>query len=153
MRNSMSGVARWFLALSLLLMAGRALALPAIQTWTTPSGARVFFVENHDLPMIDVSVDFPAGSSFDASNAAGVAALTQLMLRLGAAGLTEDQIATKMADVGAQLSGRFDLDRAGVGVRTLSSERERDVAMGVLASVLQSPIVSAACVRCGRGRA
>ena len=139
MRNSMSGVARWFLALSLVLTAGRALALPAIQTWTTPSGARVFFVENHDLPMIDVSVDFPAGSSFDASNAAGVAALTQLMLRLGAAGLTEDQIATKMADVGAQLSGRFDLDRAGVGVRTLSSERERDVAMGVLASVLQSP--------------
>ena len=40
-------------------------ALLPIQHWQTPSGARVYFVENHDLPMLDLSVDFPAGSGFD----------------------------------------------------------------------------------------
>jgi zinc protease len=61
------------------------------------------------------------------------------MLRFGADGLTEDQISTRIADVGAQLSGRFDLDRAGMGVRTLSSGPEREAAIDVLAKVLQSP--------------
>ena len=36
-------------------------ALP-IQHWEASTGARVYFVESHDLPMLDVSVEFPAGS-------------------------------------------------------------------------------------------
>lgn len=129
---------RWLAAL-LVLLAAPAFALPTIQTWSTPNGARVYFVENHDLPMVDVSVDFPAGSSFDSRAKSGAAGLTQHMLRFGADGLTEDQISLKLADVGAQFSGRFDLDRAGAGVRTLSSEHEREVAIDVLAQVLQHP--------------
>jgi zinc protease len=29
-------------------------AAPKIEHWLAPSGARVFFVENRDLPMLDV---------------------------------------------------------------------------------------------------
>lgn len=129
----------WALAVVAVLAACPASALPTIEAWTTPAGARVYFVENHDLPIVDVSVDFPAGSSFDTRDQSGAAALTQYMLRFGADGLTEVEIADRIADVGAQLSGRFDLDRAGMGVRTLSSAREQDAAIEVLARVLQSP--------------
>jgi zinc protease len=153
MRNSSRIHAKLSLALLLALVTGPALALPAIQTWTTPLGARVYFVENHDLPMIDVSVDFPAGSSFDSKITSGAAGLTQYMLRFGADSLTEDEIATKLADVGAQFSGRFDLDRAGVGVRTLSSGRERDAAIDVLAKVLQTPSFPQAAVEREKARA
>lgn len=139
MRNSRVRGSPWALALLIVLFAGPAAALPSIETWTTPAGARVFFVENHDLPILDVSVDFSAGSSFDRREKSGAAALTQYMLRFGADGLTEDQIANRIADVGAQLSGRFDLDRGGLGVRTLASVREREAAIEVLAQVLQSP--------------
>jgi zinc protease len=139
MPNSLSNWLGWCLALLFAFAASPAVALPSIQNWTTPAGARVFFVENHDLPIVDVSVDFPAGSSYDRREKSGAAALTQYMLRFGADGLTEDQIATRIADVGAQLSGRFDLDRAGMGVRTLSSAHEREAAIEVLAQVLQSP--------------
>jgi zinc protease len=139
MRNrDQSGLPCWLLGL-LFLVATPALALPTIQTWTTPAGARVYFVENRDLPILDISVDFPAGSSFDSRSKSGAAGLTQYMLRFGAEGFTEDQIDMKLADVGAQFLGRFDLDRAGMGVRTLSLERERAVAIDVLAKVLQSP--------------
>lgn len=151
MRNR-GTVAACFLALGFALVAGPAAALPTIQTWSTPSGARVYFVENHDLPMIDVSVDFPAGSSFDSSSTSGVAGLTQYMLRFGADGLTEDQIAMRLADVGAQLTGRFDLDRAGVGVRTLSSERERDAAIDVVSRVLRAPSFPQAAVEREKAR-
>jgi zinc protease len=139
MRNNFWHLLGGAWALALAAVASPALALPTIEHWTTPSGARVYFVENHDLPIVDVSVEFPAGSSFDAKAKSGAAALTQYMLRFGADGLTEEQIANRIADVGAQLTGRFDLDRAGLGVRTLSSAREQEVAIGVLAKVLQAP--------------
>jgi zinc protease len=139
MRNRLSRWPGWALVLVMVLAAKPAVALPSIETWTTPAGARVYFVENHELPIIDVSVDFPAGSSYDKREQSGAAALTQYMLRFGADGLTEDQIANRIADVGAQLSGRFDLDRAGMGARTLSSAAEREATIEVLAKVLQSP--------------
>ena len=44
-----------------------------------------------------------------------------------------------MADVGAQLGGRFDFDRAGLSLRTLSSARERREALDVFARLLRAP--------------
>jgi zinc protease len=116
-----------------------AFAVLPIEQWQTSNGARVLFVETHDLPMLDVAVDFPAGSSRDSRERSGTASLTLRMLGLGAEGLQEDQISEGFADVGAQPSGRFDADRAGLSVRTLSSARERDSALGLLARILQRP--------------
>ena len=115
-------------------------ATPQIQHWQSPSGARVLFVENHDLPMLDVIVNFPAGSSFDVENKSGVANLTHHLLDAGAEGLTEDEISRGMADIGAQFGGSFDQDRASLSLRTLSSAAERDRALDILARVLQHPL-------------
>ncbi|MPZ43915.1 MAG: insulinase family protein [Betaproteobacteria bacterium] len=123
----------------LTIASGSAHALLPIQDWKTSSGARVLFVENHDLPMLDVSVDFPAGSGYDTKDKAGRAAFTQQLLRLGAGGLSENEIARRIADVGANLGGRFDSDRAGVYLRTLSNPAERDPALEVMAKVLLQP--------------
>lgn len=119
-------------------------ALPAhailpIQHWQTSSGARVYFVENHDLPMLDLSVEFPAGAAHNRADKAGLAALTNRLLTAGAEGLSEDEIAQKMADAGAQFGGRFDTDRAGLGLRTLSSAKERRQALDIFGRVLRSP--------------
>lgn len=115
------------------------LASLPIQYWQTASGARVYFVENHDLPMLDISVEFAAGSSMDTVDKSGNANLVQHLLSLGAGGLSEDQIATALADVGAQLNSHFDRDRAGIALRTLSSQRERKQALDIFARVIQSP--------------
>lgn len=117
-----------------------AFATPHIQHWQAASGARVYFVEDHDLPMLDVAVDFAAGSAFDTAEKSGVAGLTQGLLSLGAEGLNEDEIASKMADIGAEMGGHFDADRAGMTLRTLSSAAQRDQALDILARVLQHPL-------------
>ncbi|MFZ1318680.1 MAG: pitrilysin family protein [Candidatus Nitrotoga sp.] len=117
-----------------------ALATPHIQHWTSPSGARVYFVENHDLPMLDLTVTFAAGSSFDVTEKSGLAGLTHRMLDLGAEGLSEDDIARNLADIGAQFGKNFDADRAGISLRTLSSTVERVQALDILARVLQHPL-------------
>src|SRR5882672_3522443 len=115
-------------------------AILPIQHWQTANGARVYFVENHDLPMLDVSVEFPAGAGYDRADKAGLAAMTNRLLDAGMEGMSEDDIARRMADVGAQLGGRFDTDRAGLILRTLSSVKERNQALDVMARVLRGPI-------------
>src|SRR5688500_2939835 len=123
----------------LMMLAQAAHALLPIQTWETQRGARVLFVENRDLPMLDVSVEFPAGAAFDTREKNGAASMTASMLRLGAGGMNEDEIARRLADLGAQFSRRFDSDRAGAGIRTLSSTKERTGALEILAHLLTRP--------------
>jgi len=126
-------------ALGLLLLAQVAHAILPIQRWETSNGARVYFVESPGLPILDVSVEFPAGSVFDTPSRSGLAAMTNRLMRLGADGLGEDEIARRLADVGAQLSSRFDNDRAGLTLRTLSSATERRQALRIFGSVLHKP--------------
>jgi len=126
-------------AAALLFAAFPAQAILPIQHWQTAGGARVYFVENRDLPILDVSVEFPAGAGYDTAEKAGVAAMTHRLLRAGTAKLTEDDVSRRMADVGAQFGGRFDTDRAGLSLRTLSSARERRQALDIMAGLLAGP--------------
>ena len=128
-----------FIGLLTAIIASSAYAAPAIQHWQTVSGTPVYFVENHDLPLLDISVDFAAGSSMDTPAKSGLANLTMHLLDLGAAGLSDNEISKRLADVGAQLGGHFDSDRAGVTLRTLSSAAEREQALDILSKVLQQP--------------
>lgn len=124
----------------LLVLTPVAHATLNIQQWQSHSGAQVYFVENHDLPMLDVAVDFPAGSGFDSAEKSGLAGLTHGLLDLGSEGMNEDDIARKLADIGAELGGNFDPDRSNVALRTLSSSTERDAALAIMARVLQRPL-------------
>lgn len=124
------------------LLLGAALSAQAalpVQHWQTPGGARVYFVESRQLPILDIAVDFPAGSARDPEGQGGLAHLTYALLDQGAGGLSDTDIAHRLADVGALLSGRFDRDRAGVTLRTLTSAAEKEQALDVLARVLQRP--------------
>lgn len=127
-----------FFTAGALLAATTHATLP-IQQWQTAGGARVLFVETHDLPMLDIAVEFPAGASRDPAGRSGVASLTLGLMRTGASALGENEISERLANVGAELSGRFDMDRAGYSLRSLSGRRERSEALGVLEAVLQKP--------------
>jgi zinc protease len=122
-----------------LVAASSASAGLNIQHWQTSQGARVVFVENHDLPMLDLSVSFDAGSARDSRSKSGLANLTRHLMGLGAGWYSERDIAEKLADVGAVMSGHFDSDRAGFSLRSLSGEVERNQAIDLLVSILSQP--------------
>jgi zinc protease len=115
------------------------LAGAKIEHWVSPSGARVYFVESRVLPMLDVQVDFAAGSMFDPAGKSGLAALTLAALDLGAGTRDETAIAEQMADIGANLGGTADTDRASVTLRTLSARDKQEPALDILRSVLHQP--------------
>jgi zinc protease len=127
-------------AIACLLPLRAAWALLPIQHWTLDNGARVYFVENRALPMVDVSVDFPAGYARDTRATSGTANLAIGLMRMGAGGQSENEISARLADVGAQMSTRFDPDRGGYQLRTLSSAAEREQGVAVLARVLLEPV-------------
>ena len=125
-----------------------AVAALKIQSWTLDNGARVAFVENHSIPMLDVSIEFDAGARRDPAGKAGLAGMTNAMLARGiVAGsdaaaepaLSEARILDGYADIAAQRGGGAEMDRAGVTVRTLSSPAERDRAIQLTARLLAQP--------------
>ena len=121
------------------LVAFNSHAAVKIQQWQTSAGAEVYFVENHDLPIVDLSVNFAAGSARDSAEKSGLAGITRYLMALGAAGMSDEVIANKMADIGAVLGGDFDVDRAAFKLRTLSSPREQSQALEIFTKVLQKP--------------
>ncbi len=121
----------------LLLFASLAHAALPIQHWQTASGARVLFVENHDMPMVDFKVEFDAGSARDVREKSGLAKMTSHLMPLGAGKLSEDQVSSGFADIGAEFGGDFTRDSSAFTLRTLSSQRRK--AVDLLAAVLDSP--------------
>ena len=108
-----------------------------INHWQTSVGSDVYFVENHDLPIIDMAVNFPAGSARDTVATSGVAGVTKYMMTLGAAGMNEEVITNKFADIGAILSGELDADRASFKLRTLTGEQAK--ALETFNQILHKP--------------
>jgi zinc protease len=116
-----------------------------IQSWTLDNGARVLFVENHSIPILDLSVTFDAGARRDPAGKSGTAAMTMAMLARGMASgkngdepaLSEAQISDRFADTAAQRGGNLDDDKASLSLRTLVSERE--VSVPLFARLLAQP--------------
>jgi zinc protease len=132
-----------------------------IQSWTQADGARVLFVENHSIPILDLNIDFDAGARRDPTPKAGLAELTNAMLARGVReapiaangseaaasaaqgtvepALNEAQISDAFADTAAQRSGGADTERGGAALRSLSSVAERSAAIRLLARILAQP--------------
>jgi zinc protease len=126
-------------ALCLAMWSSVATAVLPIEHWTTSRGARVFFVRADAIPMLDLSVDFDAGSRHDPPGKSGLASMTAGMLARGVEGLDEAGLAERFADLGANRGGGAGDDRSSVSLRTLTSPRERDAAIDLIARIVSRP--------------
>lgn len=136
-----------------------------IQSWSLANGARVLFVENHSIPILDLNLDFDAGTRRDPVDKAGLAQLTNAMLARGVReqssgaqdgsgsaaarqplpsgtvepALSEAQISDAFADTAAERGGGADTERGSVSLRSLSSLAERSAAIELLARITAEP--------------
>lgn len=121
-----------FAACAWLVATGLAVSLPAaraaipIQHWTQASGAQVFLVESTSIPMLDVQIDFDAGSRRDPAGLAGLASVTASMAGKGVVAskgwpaLDENQLGEAWADLGASFGASAGSDRMSFSLRTLT---------------------------------
>ncbi len=109
-----------------------------IQSWKTAEGAKVLFVEAHELPMFDLRLTFAAGSSQD-QNHPGIALLTNAMLNEGVAGKDVSAIAQGFEGLGADFSNGAYRDMAVASLRSLSDTDKRTPALKLFADVVGKP--------------
>ena len=118
-------------------------AMP-IQQWMTANGAKVLFVETHAIPVLDISVEFDAGSRRDPAGKSGLAALTNALLDKGAFSadghsIPEARILDTFADTGTLHGNKMSMDRAGYSLRVLSGPVESEKAITLMSRFLSMP--------------
>jgi zinc protease len=109
-----------------------------IQTWQTAEGAKVLFVEAHELPMFDMRLTFAAGSSQDQATP-GVAVLTNAMLNEGVKGKDVTAIAQGFEGLGADFTNGAYRDMAVASIRSLSAADSREPALKLFSEVVGKP--------------
>ncbi|MAB96787.1 MAG: peptidase M16 [Pseudomonadaceae bacterium] len=109
-----------------------------IQSWKTKEGAKVLFVEAHELPMFDLRLTFAAGSSQDGDKP-GLAMLTNAMLNEGVPGKDVSAIAAGFEDLGADFGNGSYRDMAVASLRSLSAADKREPALKLFGEVLGKP--------------
>ena len=124
-------------------------ALP-IQHWTQPNGARVYLVESHAIPMVDVQIDLDAGSRRDPATQAGLASVMAGQLSSGmradpksqgpyAQAMDENQLGEAWADLGASFGAGASADRLSFSLRSLSYPDLLDKAVALAARQMAHP--------------
>ncbi|MBC7380979.1 MAG: insulinase family protein [Burkholderiaceae bacterium] len=113
------------LAASLFIATAVQAAIP-IQTWKQPSGTQVYLVESPAIPMVDVQIDFDAGSRRDPADKSGLASVTAGMTSKGVLArgtepaLDENALSEAWADLGASFGASAGSDRMSFSLRTLT---------------------------------
>lgn len=120
------------------LLSTTAVAIPAIETWTTANGARVLLVSTPALPVVDVRIAFDAGAARDEATP-GLARFTSGLLFDGAGALDAQAIASGFERLGAQYGASAERDMAVVSLRSLADAPQLDPAVDLLATILARP--------------
>lgn len=127
-----------------LMATGVQAAIP-IQHWTQDSGAGVWFVPSPALPILDIQIDFDAGSRRDPPQQSGLAGATAQMMLKGVAAtdgqpaLDESALEDAWADLAASFEGSAGRDRMSFSLRTLTDPRILPRAVALAARQLGQP--------------
>lgn len=100
-------------------------AIP-VQHWTQAGGAKVYLIESPAIAMVDVQLDFDAGSRRVPAEQAGLAGVTAALLSKGVAAqggapaLDENALGEAWADLGAYFGASAGTDRFSFSLRSLT---------------------------------
>ena len=121
-----------------------ALTVPAVKSGALPNGVRINVVEQHELPLVQVTLTVTGGSRLD-GDTPGIATFMANMLDEGAG--TRDALAlqSELAYLGANLSTTADWDRVTVGLKV--PVRALPAALALMADVALRPTFRAEEVR------
>ena len=114
--------ARRAIALFAVLLAALAPArASAVKALTAVDGAQVWFAEDHTVPMVALVASLPAGSTYDPSAKAGLAAFAASLLDEGAGNLDSAAFQTALANRAIRLSVEPGRDCMTVSLSVLSA--------------------------------
>lgn len=137
---------RWLGGLALAWIWGTcAHAGVPIAHWQLPNGAKIYLAATDALPIVDVQVDFDAGSRRDPIAQTGLAGVTAGMVEKGVLArgtdkaLDENELGEAWADLGAEFGVGVGGDRMSFSLRTLAEPALLERAVALAARQIGEP--------------
>lgn len=113
-------------------------AFPAFAERTLKNGAQVLVVENHEQPVVSISIQIRgAGMTSDSDAKPGVASITATLLDAGTQSRTSRQIAETVEGLGANVSTTAAQDWATINATMLKSDV--DAVLQIVGDILLNP--------------
>lgn len=144
-RPLFDGCARALLGALALVCSALAQAAVPIEHWQLPNGAKVYLAATDALPIVDVQIDFDAGSRRDPPAQTGLAGATAGMVEKGVLGrngdpeLDENQLGEAWADLGAEFGVGATGERMSFSLRSLAEPALLDRAVALAARQIGEP--------------
>lgn len=113
-------------------------ALVPIHFWQTSKGLKVYFVERPDIPMVELRLIIDSGSKRDGT-AYGLSYLTAQMIKNGTINLSDNDIATKFDELGAQYNSGSNRDVSIFSLTSLSDLKYLNPAFDLFTQMITQP--------------
>lgn len=108
------------------------------EKWQTKNGVHVIFYQAMEVPMLDISLAFAAGSAYDGKYF-GLSALTTNLINQGNSGKDATAIAEALADTGAQFNAETSRDMIVLSLRTLTSKEALEQSTKTFSQIISHP--------------
>ncbi len=119
------------------LAAPSALVLPTMVQRTLPNGLKLVIVEQHEIPVLDISLVIRTGAEADPKGKSGLASLTSSLLTEGAGAYDASSLAEQIAYLAIQLNASASFDQTAVKLHT--TRATLDSALALMADVTLRP--------------
>jgi zinc protease len=114
-----------------------AFTLPQLQRRRLSNGLEVLIVEQHELPVVQLSLVLKTGGTADPRERSGLASLTAGLIDEGTKTRSALDISNQLSAIGASLSTGADWDSSGLNLLTLTKHLDR--ALDIYADVVINP--------------
>lgn len=111
--------------------------LPVYEKFTLKNGLAIYLMEQHEVPMINVSVIIPAGAIYDGDKN-GLASLTANGLMYGTKNYSKQKIEEELDFIGANINSGASKESASLSAKFAS--KDADKVLAIIQEVLISPV-------------
>ena len=114
-----------------------ALKFPALQRGTLSNGMKIVLAERHEIPVVQMSMEFKGGYSADQGHKLGTASFTMGMLDEGAGKYDSLALGDREESLGANIGAGAELDGDSIGLSAL--KENLDPSLALYADVVRRP--------------
>ena len=127
----------FFLVGLFLQLSAQSFKVPAFEKFKLKNGLTVYLVEQHEVPVISVSVILPAGAIYDGEKS-GLASLTSIALKHGTKNYTKEKLDEELDFLGASINTSASKESASLSARMAT--KDRDKVLNLIKEVLLEPV-------------
>ncbi|HCO94511.1 MAG TPA: peptidase M16 [Phycisphaerales bacterium] len=112
--------------------------VPEVRQVTLANGMRLFLLEDHELPLVNVSVRIRTGSLYEPAEKIGLASITgQVMRTGGTVSMTGDEMDEQLEAIAASVETSIGLNSGSASMSVLKGDLDKG--LSILADVLMNP--------------